>query len=51
MLSEKHSFPEQALENIFDQQSKEKITSLQKFGEMLYQCLLAYKEEYAGIFE
>ena len=51
MLKEKYGFSEKSFDRILKNQGEEKITSLQSFGEMLYQCLLAYQEEYSGIFE
>ena len=51
MLKEKYSFQAKTLDLILTQQGEEKITSLQNFGEMLYQCLLEYQEEYAGIYD
>ena len=51
MLKEKYGFKEKSLDSILKHQGEEKITSLQSFGEMLYQCLLDYQEEYSGIFE
>ena len=51
MLKEKYGFKEKSLDSILKHQGEEKITSLQSFGEMLYQCLLAYQEEYPTPFD
>ena len=46
MLQEKHDFDKKALEYIFNQRGNEKSKLLQRFGDILYQSLLEYRDEY-----
>ena len=51
MLKEKHDFDEGSLDSILEQPGKDKPAPLQRFSDLLYQCLQAYKEEFPAPFE